>query len=281
MNTITESSAHETLIKAPKGWIGIDYKELWEYRELAYFFAWREIKVRYKQTLIGSTWAVFQPLLTTIIFTLFFGKYAKIPSDGIPYSLFVYTGLLFWNYFSFGLSHASDSMISNANVIQKIYFPRLIIPVSSSLVGLIDFAISTAFLGVLLLFHHRTPHMLTVVILPLLVFITFFCSVGLGSFCAALNVKYRDVRYVIPFFIQMFLFVTPVIYPTSILPKNYSWLIGLNPMSGVIEAARYYILRTPTLDLNLLLFSLLSSIAIFIIGIIYFRRTEKYFADII
>jgi len=270
-----------TIIKPAKGWIQIDFKELWEYRELAYFFAWREIKVRYKQTLIGSTWAVFQPLMTTLIFTLFFGKYAKIPSDGIPYSLFVYTGLLFWNYFSFGLSHASDSMISNANVIQKIYFPRLIIPVSSSLVGIIDFAVSAAFLGILLLFHHRAPNILALAVVPLLVFITFFCSVGLGSFCAALNVKYRDVRYVIPFFIQMFLFVTPVIYPTSILPKNYSWLIGLNPMAGVIEAARYYILRTPTLNMNVLLFSLLSSIAIFIVGIMYFRKTEKYFADII
>ncbi|MBI5683043.1 MAG: ABC transporter permease [Deltaproteobacteria bacterium] len=269
------------IIKPPKGWFQIDIKELWMYRELAYFFAWKEIKVRYKQTAIGALWAVFQPVIATIIFTIFFGKFAKMPSEGIPYPLFVYTGLIFWNYFSFGLTHSSESMIGNANIIQKIYFPRLIIPISSSLVGLIDFAVSCVLLVVLLFYYNYMSGFTNFLIVPVLLVLTFFASVGLGSFLGAVNVKYRDVRYVAPFFIQMLIFLTPVIYPVSMIDAKYKWLLGLNPMSGIIEAARFFILGSNRLDLEILFISFIMSLCFFVFGIIYFRKTERFFADII
>lgn len=269
------------VIKPPKGWFQIDFKELWEYRELAYFFAWREIKVRYKQTIIGALWAVFQPVMATIIFTIFFGKFAKMPSEGIPYPLFVYTGLIFWNYFSFGLTHASESMIGNANIIQKIYFPRLIIPISSSLVGLIDFAVSGVLLVVLMFYYNYMQGFTNFLMVPVLLVLTFFASVGLGSFLGAINVKYRDVRYAVPFFIQMLIFLTPVIYPVSIIDAKYKWLLGLNPMSGIIEAARFFILGSNRLDLGVFSISCIMSLCFFVFGIIYFRKTERFFADII
>lgn len=269
------------IIKPPKGWFHIDIKELWEYRELAYFFAWREIKVRYKQTIIGALWAIFQPVMATIIFTVFFGKFAKMPSEGTPYPLFVYTGLIFWNYFSFGLTHSSESMIGNANIIQKIYFPRLIIPISSSLVGLIDFAVSGVLLIVLMFYYNYVPNFFSFLIVPVLLVLTFIASVGLGSFLGAVNVKYRDVRYAVPFFIQMLIFLTPVIYPVSIIDPKYKWLLGLNPMSGIIEAARFFLLGTNRLDLGVFSISCIMSLCFFVFGIIYFRKTERFFADII
>ncbi|MCR4320852.1 MAG: ABC transporter permease [Candidatus Brocadiaceae bacterium] len=269
------------IIKPPKGWFHVDIKELWEYRELAYFFAWREIKVRYKQTIIGILWAVFQPVMATIIFTVFFGRFAKMPSEGIPYPLFVYTGLIFWNYFSFGLTHSSESMIGNANIIQKIYFPRLIIPISSSLVGLIDFAVSGVLLVVLMFYYNYMQGFTNFLMVPVLLVLTFLASVGLGSFLGALNVKYRDVRYAVPFFIQMLIFLTPVIYPVSIIDAKYKWLLGLNPMSGIIEAARFFILGSNRLDLKVFSISCIMSLCFFVFGIIYFRKTERFFADII
>ena len=281
MEIIKRPVDNHLIIKPPKGWFQIDFKELWEYRELAYFFAWREIKVRYKQTIIGALWAVFQPVMATIIFTIFFGKFAKMPSEGIPYPLFVYTGLIFWNYFSFGLTHASESMIGNANIIQKIYFPRLIIPISSSLVGLIDFAVSGVLLVVLMFYCNYMPGFSNFLMVPVLLVLTFFASVGLGSFLGAINVKYRDVRYAVPFFIQMLIFLTPVIYPVSIIDPKYKWLLGLNPMSGIIEAARFFILGTNRLDLVVFFISCITSLCFFVFGIIYFRKTERFFADII
>ncbi len=269
-----------TVIRPHKGWLHIGFKELWAYRELAYFFAWREVKVRYKQTAIGILWAIFQPFVTMVIFTIFFGKLAKIPSDNIPYPIFVYVGLLLWNYFSFGLSHASDSMVKNSNIIQKIYFPRLIIPISSSLIGLIDFAISFVILLGMMFYYHYIPNLLGLIFIPILLFITFLSSVGLGCFLASVNVKYRDVRYVIPFFIQMLMFLTPVIYPVSFLNEKYQWLLALNPMSGVIETARGMMFGRP-LDWSILGMSAGVSTGLFIFGIMYFRKTERFFADII
>lgn len=270
-----------TVIRPRKGWLSIGFKELWAYRELIYFFAWREIKVRYKQTLMGALWAIFQPFSAMVIFTVFFGRLAKVPSDGIPYPVFVYTGLLLWNYFSFGLSHASDSMISNADIIQKIYFPKLIIPISSSLIGLIDFVIASVILVGMMFYYHYTPNIMIIVYLPILLLITFFISVGIGCFLTSVNVKYRDVRYIIPFFIQMFMFVTPVIYPVSILPDKYKWILGLNPMSGVVETARSIIFNMHKVDWHLLSISIVLSVVFFTFGIAYFRKTERFFADII
>jgi lipopolysaccharide transport system permease protein len=272
---------NEIIIKSQKGWLRIDFKELWFYRELAYFFVWREIKIRYKQTVVGFAWAIFKPLTTMLIFTFFFGKLAKIPSDGIPYPIFVYIGLLLWDYFAFGLNHSSESMVGNANIIQKVYFPRLIIPISSSLIGLVDFAIASIVLFGLMIYYHYIPNVAGIFYLPLLLLITFFSSVGLGCFFASINVKYRDVRYIIPFFMQMFMFLTPVIYPVSMAGSKFKWLLALNPMAGVIEFARAVILGTRNMDWPMLLMSMIISVGLFIFGIYYFRKTENYFADII
>lgn len=272
---------NEIIIKSQKGWLRIDFKELWHYRELAYFFVWREIKIRYKQTVVGVAWAVFKPLTTMLIFTFFFGRFAKMPSDGIPYPVFVYIGLLFWDYFSFGLSHSSDSMVANSNIIQKVYFPRLIIPISSSLIGLVDFAIASIVLIGIMLYYHYIPSIYGILYLPFLLFMTFLSSVGLGCYLASINVKYRDVRYVIPFFLQIFMFITPVIYPVSMVGSKFKWVLALNPMAGVIETARAVILGTRNVDWYILSVSAVISIGLFIFGIFYFRKTENYFADII
>ncbi len=269
------------VIEPPRGWLSIGLKELWSYRELAYYFVWRDIKVRYKQTAIGALWAIFQPLFAMIIFTVFFGKLAKIPSDGVPYPIFVYVGLLLWNYFSFGLSHAGGSVVSNAGMIQKIYFPRLIIPISSSLVGLVDFICGSVVLILLMIMYGYKPHFTGIIYIPILLFITFLSSVGIGCFLASLNVKYRDVQYIIPFFIQMFMFLTPVIYPMSMVGKKYRFIMDLNPMATVIENARGVILGVRGIDWNLMSMAIFVSACLFIAGVMYFRKTEKYFADII
>jgi len=271
----------EIVIKPQKGWLNIDLKELWDYRELAYFFVWRDIKVRYKQTAVGALWAIFKPLIAMLIFTFFFGRFAKMPSDGVPYPVFVYIGLLLWNYFSFGLTLSSGSMVGNAGIIQKIYFPRLIVPFSSSLVGLVDFAVASVILIGIMFYYRYPPNMIGIFYLPLLIFITFLSSVGLGCFLAAVNVKYRDVRYVLPFFIQMMMFLTPVIYPVSMLGDKFKWVMALNPMAGVIETARGTLLGIRAVNWQLLSISIIVSIALFIFGIFYFRKTERYFADII
>lgn len=269
------------VIAPPKGWLDIDLKELWAYRELAYYFVWRDIKVRYKQTVIGIVWAIFQPLFAMIVFTVFFGKLAKMPSDGVPYPVFVYVGLVLWNYFSFGLTHAGGSVVSNAGMIQKIYFPRLIIPISSSLVGLVDFFFASAALAVLMAVYGYRPHLSGIIYIPLLLCITFLSSVGIGCFLAALNVKYRDVQFVIPFFIQMLMFLTPVIYPISMVGQKYKVFMVLNPMSAVIESARGVILGIRGIEWHLLSVAIVVSACLFAGGVMYFRRTEKYFADII
>lgn len=269
------------IIRPETRWLNIGFKELWDYRELVYFFVWRDIKIRYKQTIIGGLWVIFQPLTAMLIFTVFFGRFAKIPSDNIPYPIFVYVGLILWNYFSFSLSHSSESMVGNSNIIQKIYFPRLIIPISSSLIGLVDFCIASLILVGFMVYYQISVHIAMLYYLPLLLLITFLSSVGLGCFFASVNVKYRDVRYAIPFFIQMFMFLTPVIYPVSMLGGKYKLLVSLNPMTGVIETARGVIFGNHNIDWRFLSFSIVISLALFVFGIAYFRKTEKYFADII
>ena len=271
----------DIVIKPQKGFLNIDLKELWHYRELAYFFMWRDLKVRYKQTAIGALWAIFKPLIAMLIFTFFFGRFAKMPSDGIPYPIFVYVGLLLWNYFSFGLTYSSNSMVSNTNIIQKIYFPRIIIPISSSLIGLVDFVIASGILIGLMFYYRYTPNAIGFFYVPLLVFITFLSSAGLGCFLASINVKYRDVRYIVPFFIQMMMFLTPVIYPISMLGNRFKWILAMNPMSGVIETARGVILGVRDVDWKVLSLSMVISLGLFVFGVIYFRKTERFFADVI
>jgi lipopolysaccharide transport system permease protein len=269
------------VIKPPRGLLSINLKELWEYRELAYFFAWRAVKVRYKQTVLGFLWAVIQPMTAAAVFTVLFGRLIKIPSDNIPYPLFVYSGLVFWNYFSSGIMYSSESMLSNADVIQKIYFPRLIVPISVFLAGLIDFAVSAFLLFCLAAYYGYTPGAFFVLYAPFLLLITFLSSLGIGSFLSALNVRYRDVRHAVPFFMQMLLFLTPVIYPVSIAGSRWKWILAGNPMSGVIEAARFLMFGNDAFNLRLFFISALTSLLLFAAGIMYFRKVERYFADII
>lgn len=269
-----------TIIKPKERLAVLDLKEIWQRRELLYFFTWRDLKVRYKQTAVGILWAVFNPFVTMVVFSVFFGRLAKMPSDGVPYPVFVFVGLLFWQFFSTSLSQASNSLVDNKNIITKVYFPRLILPISSITTNFVDFLIAFLILIGLMLYYHYLPNLIGLLILPLLLLITFVAAIGLGLFLAAINVKYRDVRYVLPFFIQMMLFITPVIYPTSILQK-YSWLMAFNPMAGVIETARAAIFGNLAIDWNLLLISGVIGLWLLFFSLIYFKKTEKYFADIV
>ncbi len=257
-----------------------DLKELWNYRELFYFFTWRDLKVRYRQTVVGVLWSILQPLITMLVFSFFFGKLAGVPSDNVPYPIFVYTGLLFWQFFSDALGETSNSLVSNKSIVTKVYFPRLILPVSSVITKFVDFAISSVILVGLMAYYGYTPHLSGLLILPLLLALTFLAAIGLGLLLAAINVKYRDVRYALPFFIQLLLFVTPVIYPASIAGK-YSKILALNPMMGVIQSARAALLGTTPLNWSLIGISAITGVVLVAIGLAYFKKTERYFADVI
>ncbi len=269
-----------TVIKPKKIFSFRDLKELWYYRELLYFFTWRDLKVRYKQTAIGVLWSILQPLITMVVFTIFFGKLAQIPSDGVPYPVFVYVGLLFWQFFSDALGETSNSLLANKAIVTKVYFPRLLLPISTVFTKLVDFLIASVILVGLMIYYGYTPHLGGFLILPLLLILTFMTAVGLGLFLSSVNVKYRDVRYALPFFIQLLLFVTPVIYPASIAGA-YSKILALNPMMGIIQSARAALLGTTPINWALILASFIGCSVIFIIGITYFKKTERYFADII
>lgn len=274
------SNTHMTIIKPKKLFSFSDLKEVWNYRELLYFFTWRDLKVRYKQTAIGVMWAIFQPFITMVVFSIFFGGLLKVPSDGVPYPIFVYTGLLFWQFFSSALSDTSNVLITNQSIITKVYFPRLLLPLSTVATKFIDFIMASLILVGMMLYYGYTPNLVGLLIIPLLLLITFMASVGLGLFLASINVKYRDVRYVLPFFIQILMFVTPVIYPAGVLGK-YSWILALNPMMGVIQSARAALLGTTVLNWTLITISLFATAFIMAVGIYTFKKTERYFADII
>lgn len=257
-----------------------DLREIWSYRELLYFLSWRDLKVRYKQTVIGVLWSVLQPLITMIVFSFFFGKLAGMPSDGVPYPIFVYTGLLFWQFFSDALSETSNSLLANKAIVSKVYFPRLILPVSSVITKFVDFLIAAVILIGLMAYYGYAPNLTGLLILPLLLILTFMAAVGLGLFLAAVNVKYRDVRYALPFFIQLLLFLTPVIYPASIAGA-WSKLLALNPMMGVIQSARAALLGATPINWVLILTSFIAGAVLLVFGVIYFKKTERYFADVI
>ena len=269
-----------TIIRPKKTFSLNDFREIWNYRELLYFFTWRDLKVRYKQTFIGAAWAILQPFITMVVFTVFFGKLAQMPSDGVPYPIFVYVGLLFWQFFSSALSETSNTLIANQSIITKVYFPRLILPLSAVLTKFVDFLIASFILIGLMFYYGYTPHLLGFLLIPILLIITFMASVGSGLCLASINVKYRDVRYALPFFIQILLFITPVIYPASIAGK-YSWVLALNPMTGVIQSARATLLGTTPINCLLLFISFLVCLDILSIGIFYFKKVERYFADIL
>lgn len=271
----------EIIIKPKKGLSVIDFKELWYYRELFYFLAWRDIKLRYKQTVLGIVWAVLQPFLMMVVFSVVFGKIAGISSDNIPYPIFSYVGLLLWNMFSNSLGNASQSLVGNPNLVQKVYLPRLILPAAAVIVTLVDFFFAFLVFGGILIYYQFLPNFSGLLFLPIAILITLIASLGLGSFLAAFNVRYRDVRYALPFFIQLLIFVTPVIYPVSVVSENYRWILFLNPMTGAIETFKAMFLGTTSVDWMMFIISFSVSIILLIFGIWYFLRAEKTFADLI
>jgi lipopolysaccharide transport system permease protein len=273
-------SPTRTVIQASEGWRAVDFAELWRYRELLYFLVWRDVKVRYKQTALGAAWAVLQPLIAMAIFTLFLGMLVRVPSDGLPYPLFVYSGLLLWTYFSNALAAASSGLVGNANLISKVYFPRLILPLASVLAGLIDFAIGFLLLIALLIAYGYTPGP-GLLLTPLFVGFAMLCAVAVGILLSAVNVQYRDVRYTIPFLLQVWMFATPVVYPASVVPERFRGLYGINPMAGVVEGFRWAIFGQGQPPGTLLAVSFGTVLLLLVGGIMYFRRTERVFADVV
>jgi lipopolysaccharide transport system permease protein len=279
--TNTQSAAQPTLRIAPsKGWVSLKLKELWAYRELLYFLIWRDIKVRYKQTALGATWAIIQPFFTMVVFSLFFGRLAKVPSDGIPYPIFSFAALVPWTFFANGLSQSSNSLVGSANLITKVYFPRLTIPLASVLSGVVDFGLAFVVLLGMMLFYRMTPTV-NILWLPVFLILALITSLGVGLWLSALNVEYRDVRYVVPFITQFWLFVTPIAYPSSLLHEPWRTIYGLNPMVGVVEGFRWALLGTKTAPGPIIAVSSTAALIILVTGAFYFRRMEKTFADIV
>jgi lipopolysaccharide transport system permease protein len=277
----TESAATPiTIIRPTRGWAPINLRELWDYRELLYFLVWRDIKVRYKQTALGAAWAIIQPFFTMVVFSIFFGKLAKIPSDGLPYPIFAFTALLPWQLFAYALNQSSNSLVANSHLIQKVYFPRLIIPIAAVASGLVDFVLAFVVLLGMMFYYGIVPSS-AIVTLPLFILFAIATALAVGLWLSALNVEYRDVRYTIPFLTQFWLFVTPVAYPSSLIPKPWRALYGLNPMAGVVEGFRWVLLGASGGTGPLMLVSVLAVLALLVGGLMYFRRMEKTFADLV
>jgi homopolymeric O-antigen transport system permease protein len=268
------------LIKPSKAWVSLNLRSLWEYRELVYFLMWRDIKVRYKQTALGAAWAILQPFLTMLIFSVFFGRLVKVPSDGIPYPLFAFAALVPWTFFANGLNQSSNSLIASANLLKKVYFPRLAIPVATVLAGVVDFIVAFVVLLLMMAFYRVTPT-INIWWTPFLLALAFITSLGVGLWMSALNVKYRDVRYVVPFLVQIWLFMTPVAYPSSLLSEPWRTVYGLNPMVGVVEGFRWALLGANTAPGPMVLASATAAVLILISGAFYFRHMEKIFADVV
>ncbi len=267
-------------IKPKKGWQFIDLKELEQYRDLFYFFVVRDIKIKYKQTVLGGLWAIIQPFFSMVIFTLFFGRLAKIPSDGIPYPIFSFSALVAWTYFATTVSTSGNSLVGGANLISKVYFPRLIIPLVPALAGLMDFFIAFVVLIGMMFYYGIYPTVMTL-LAPFLVLLMMFTASGVGLFLSALSAKYRDIKFTIPFLVQIWMFASPVVYPASMIPEKYQFLYALNPMVGVIEGFRSVLLGTVPFPIQMILISTIVSAIMFILGMFYFKQTERYFADII
>ena len=275
-----KDDAMQEIIIEPKGKLaGFQFRELWHYRELLRFLVVRDIKVRYKQTVLGGLWAILQPFMNMVVFTIFFGHLAKIPSDGLPYPIFVYTALLPWQFFSNGIGSSGNSLVANSNLISKVYFPRMIIPAASLGAGCLDFIIAFVLLLAMMIYYGIFPGG-AIFLFPFLMALVALAALGVGMILAALNVAYRDFRYVIPFLVQFWLFATPVIYPASLVPHQWRWLINLNPMAGLITGIRSSLLNLPVSWSDIWLSGTIS-VGLFVIGIVYFKKMERRFADII
>jgi len=269
-----------TIITPPKKWVPIDLNELWAYRELLASFTLRDIKIRYKQTALGFLWVIIQPLFMVVIFSFFFGGLAKIPSNNVPYPLFVLAALLPWTLFAEGLTRSTTSMVTNSQIMTKVYFPRLIMPLSGIFSPLADFFVSISILAVFMAYYGFQPT-LNVVFLPLFILLALVTSLGIGLWLSALNVKYRDFQYTVPFIIQLWMFASPVVYPASLLPESIRFLYGLNPMAGVIEGFRWALLGTEMPGMMMMLITVGIVVLLLISGMFYFRRMEQYYADIV
>src|SRR2546422_2308857 len=275
------SAALPTRRIAPsKGWVSLKLNELWEYRELLHFLVWRDIKVRYKQTALGASWAIIQPFFTMIVFSLFFGHLAKMPSDGIPYPIFSFAALVPWGFFANGLSQSSNSLVGSSNLITKVYFPRLIVPLASVFSGIVDFLVAFVVLLVIMLYYGLVPT-LNILWLPLFVLLSLVTSLGVGLWLSALNVEYRDVRYIVPFLTQFWMLATPIAYPSSLLHEPWRTIYGLNPMVGVVEGFRWALLGTRMAPGPIIAASSLAAVVTLVSGAFYFRRMEKTFADVV
>jgi lipopolysaccharide transport system permease protein len=267
-------------IGPPRGWLDLNLNELWAFRELLYFFIWRDLKVRYKQTVIGIAWAVIQPFSTMVLFTFFFGKLAKLPSEGMPYPIFYYSALLPWIYFASALTQATNTMVEHQHIITKVYFPRLILPLSAVLSGLVDLAIACVVLVGLMLVYGIVPR-ITMLLLPLFVGFAVVTAFGVGLWLSALNALYRDVRYAVPFLVQFWMFASPVVYPSSLVPERWQWLYGLNPVAGVIEGFRWALMGQGSPPNVLLLASIAAVLLVLLTGVVYFQRMESTIADVV
>lgn len=272
--------AHRAVIRPSVGWLSINFKEIWAYRELFGILAWRDVSVRYKQSVVGIGWAIIQPVMTMIIFTIIFGKFAKLPSDGIPYPVFSYCALLPWNYFARSLGDSSDSLVGSSQLITKVYFPRLILPISKVFAGLIDLAIAFVILLGMMVWYRIVPTA-GILLLPVFILIAMLAALGVGLWFTALNVLYRDVKFVVPFLIQFWMYASPVAYSTSLVPDRWKWVYGLNPIVGVIEGFRWALLGKTAPVFSMFLLPILIVFVMLIGGLYFFRRMEKTFADII
>ena len=281
-HTVTLSTVGQVphiYIQPPRGWVSLKFGELWEYRELLYFLTWRDIKVRYKQSVLGVGWAILQPLLTMVIFTVVFGKFAKVPSDNLPYPIFAYAALLPWQYFASAIGRGGVSVVGSANLISKVYFPRLVVPLAAAIAPLVDFAIAFVILLGMMFFYGIVPTW-GILLLPVFLLLAFLTALAFSLWLSALNVKYRDVGHLIPFLVQAWLFISPVAYPSSLVPDPWRLLYGLNPMAGVIEGFRWALLGSQAPDV-LILISSAAVLVVLVSGLYYFQKTQETFADVI
>ncbi|MCI0709839.1 MAG: ABC transporter permease [Chloroflexi bacterium] len=278
---MSDQVSYHIRLEPTRGWVALKLKELWEYRELLFFLVWRDIKVRYKQTILGASWAILQPFMTMIVFSLFFGRLAQIPSDGIPYPIFSYAALVPWTFFATGLGMSSNSLVNSSNLIKKIYFPRLVIPMGSVMSGAVDFVLAFTVLLLMMVYYSILPT-INIVFLPLLLVLAFMTSLGVGLWLSAMNVQFRDIRYTVPFITQFWLFITPIAYPSSLIKNDMLRLIyGLNPMTGVVEGFRWALLGTDTAPGPIMLVSFVTALLLLVSGAFYFRRMERSFADVV
>jgi lipopolysaccharide transport system permease protein len=268
------------IVQPTHGWSTLGLREMWQYRELLYFMIWRDIKVRYKQTALGAAWAIIQPFFTMVVFSLFFGRLAGIPSEGVPYPVFSYAALVPWTFFANGLALASNSLVGNANLLSKVYFPRLIVPTATILSGILDFVLAFIVLIGMMLVYGITPTV-NVIWLPFFLLLALITSLGAGLWMSALNVQFRDVKYIVPFVTQLWMFLTPIAYPSTMLPEPWRTLYGINPMAGVVEGFRWALLGTKMTVGPMIVVSAVAAVILMISGAFYFRRMERTFADVV